>query len=136
MARDRGQTVLERAQGGATLEALATEFDVALGGGTFYARGSDQLPAEVSAAAFRAAAVGGTSVVDGIGTGNGGFAVFRVDQIQPGRPEAVPRDQRDQRKAILARQVGSAALGAMVLDLRADANVVISPDAFPEQDSF
>ena len=135
-ARSRGRTALDRAVAGETLEGLAEEFDVALGGGESYPRGSDQLPAELSAAAFRAAAAGGPPVIDGITTSNGGFAVFRVDQVQPGRPESVPRDQRDQRKAILARQVGSAALGAMVLDLRADAKVVISPDAFPEPDSF
>ncbi|MDJ0928430.1 MAG: peptidyl-prolyl cis-trans isomerase [Gammaproteobacteria bacterium] len=136
MARSRGQAALDRALAGATLEAVAEEFGASVGGGSFYARGSDQLPAELSAAAFRAGGASVMPVTNGLTTSNGGFAIYRVDQVQPGRPEAVPRDQRDQRKAILARQAGNAALGAMVLDLRADANVVISPDAFPEPDSF
>ncbi len=62
----------------------------------------------------------------------GGYAVFRLDAVTPGRPEVIPQDQRDQRKQLLAQQAGNNAAAALFADLRAAADVVIAPGLFDQ----
>ena len=67
---------------------------------------------------------------------SGGYAIYRVESVQSGRPESIPRQERDQRKALLAQQLGTSSAAALVTDLRTGARVVIAPDLFAQDDAF
>ena len=69
---------------------------------------------------------------EGLETADGGYALFRLDRVEPGRPETVPRDQRDQAKQQLALQLGNADFGSLVVDLRDEASVQVAPDTFTD----
>ncbi len=136
LARAAGQALLARLRSGDAPEAVAAEAGVELAGGEFYGRDAE-LPAELLAAAFRAPAPApGEVSIDGLPLSDGGFAVFVLQAVQPGRPDSLPRTQRDQRKAQLAQQMGNASLVALVQDLRQAAKVVISPSVFEETESL
>jgi hypothetical protein len=68
--------------------------------------------------------------------GNGAYAIFRLDAVRAGRPDEIPQQERDQRKQLLARQLGSVATEALVTDLRAEAEVFIAPGLFEQTDSL
>ena len=67
---------------------------------------------------------------------NGAYAVFQLDAVRAGRPDEIPQQERDQRKQLLARQLGSVATEALVTDLRADAEVFIAPGLFQQNDNL
>ena len=99
------------------------------------ARNSQDVPAELLAAVYRAPRPDKSRPSVGtVALGNGGAAVFAVDAVIAGSPEEIPAEQRDARKAVLARQSGVAEVTALALDLRRDADVVIAPDLFAEKD--
>jgi len=66
----------------------------------------------------------------------GGFTVFSLDAVIPGRPEAIPLAERDVGKLQLADQSGIGDFVAFVQALRANADVVINQDALAAQDLF
>jgi peptidyl-prolyl cis-trans isomerase D len=68
--------------------------------------------------------------------GDGGFTVFSLDAVIPGRPESIPLADRDAGKMQLADQSGISDFVAFVQALRADAEVVINEDALAAQDLF
>jgi peptidyl-prolyl cis-trans isomerase D len=135
-AREQGEALLDRVRAGDALEALAAEsgIDVLRPGPQL--RRSDAVGPAVLAEVFRTVPDGGLPTFGGIADGDGGFTVFRLDNVLPGRPEALPRAQRDQAKAVLAQQTGNAALGALVLDLRAEAEVAVSPDTITAENGL
>jgi hypothetical protein len=101
------------------------------------ARGSEVLPPDVIAEIFRARPpVNGLATVSGFASGDGSYTVFVLDEVQAGRPESIPRAERDQRKNSLAQQVGNYALGAMILDLRAQADVRVSPNTMNTEENL
>jgi peptidyl-prolyl cis-trans isomerase D len=68
--------------------------------------------------------------------GEGGFTVFSLDAVIPGRPESIPLADRDAGKKQLADQSGIGDFVAFVQALRADADVAINQDALAAQDLF
>ena len=68
--------------------------------------------------------------------GSGGFTVFRLNAVIPGRPESIPVADRDAGKLQLADQSGIGDFVAFVQALRANAEVVINEDALAAQDLF
>ena len=66
----------------------------------------------------------------------GGFTVYSVDAVIPGRPEAIPLADRDAGKLQLADQSGIGDFVAFVQALRAEADVEINQDALAAQDLF
>jgi len=68
--------------------------------------------------------------------GEGGFTVYSVDAVIPGRPEAIPLADRDAGKLQLADQSGIGDFVAFVQALRAQADVEINQDALAAQDLF
>ncbi len=138
-ARERGSAFAERARAGAELALLAVEFGVDLNGGTWVERADASVPAEVLADVFRAGAK--NSDLPSVGeleTTAGGYAIYRLDAIEPGKPEAVARDQRDQRKAVLAEQLGSSSATSLLLNLRGEASVVLAQGVIqsPDEDAL
>jgi peptidyl-prolyl cis-trans isomerase D len=68
--------------------------------------------------------------------GSGGFTVFSVDAVIPGRPESIPIAERDAGKLQLADQSGIGDFVAFVQALRAEADVEINRDVLAAQDLF
>lgn len=133
-AGEQGEAMLARVNAGETLEAVAAEMGVEPLAPGPVPRRSDAVAADVLAEVFRTVPpTSGGPAIGSIAGGDGAYTVFRIDQVLPGKPEDIPRAQRDQAKGALAQQTGNAALGALILDLRAEAEVAVSPDAITEE---
>jgi len=136
-ARIRGEAMLERLRAGEAFDAVAKEYGLELVEAEKLNRSTAEVDAELLARIFRTPKpVADRPIFRGIGLGSGAYAVFRLDAVRPGRPDEIPQQERDQRKQLLARQLGSAATEALVTDLRADADVFIAPDLFEQDDSL
>ena len=66
--------------------------------------------------------------------GTGGYTVYSLDAVIPGRPEAMPVEQRDAGKLQLTDQSGLGDFIAFVQALREDAEVIINDDVLAAQD--
>lgn len=98
------------------------------------AEGADQF---ISVAVFTALKpTQGNSTTGSTRNGVGGFTVYSVDAVMPGRPEAIPMAERDAGKLQLADQSGLGEFVAFVQALRADAEIVINEDVLAAQDLF
>jgi peptidyl-prolyl cis-trans isomerase D len=67
-------------------------------------------------------------------TTTGDYAVFAVNAVIPGRPEAIPLEDRDQRKKDLQNAAGAADYIAFVNELTREADIERNNDALAEQD--
>ncbi len=136
LARETGQAFLQKARAGASMKQLATEFGVELQEDQVITRATDQLSPDLVAAIFRTRLPSAdNAVVDGLEMGDGGYAVFVLQRVEPGKPEALARELRDQQKARMAEQTGNSSLAAIVQDLVAGATITISEDAFQDPGS-
>jgi hypothetical protein len=116
------------------LPVLAEEFGVDLIEAEELTRQSDELPADLLADIFRAPYRGSEPpVARGLVLGSGGYAVFQVGEVRSGRPEDIPREERDQRKETLARQFGSTSASALIADLRGKAKIIVAPGLFENE---
>ena len=98
-------------------------------------RGDDQVDQFVSVAVFTA--VKPTQDEPTTGTtrnGQGGYSVYSVEAVLPGRPEALPLEQRDAGKAQLTDQAGIGEFIAFVQALRENAEIIINDDAVAATD--
>lgn len=68
--------------------------------------------------------------------GAGGYTVYSVEAVLPGRPEAIPIEQRDAGKAQLTDQSGFGDFVAFVQQLREDAEVIINEDVVAASETF
>ena len=66
--------------------------------------------------------------------GQGGYTVYSVEAVLPGRPEALPIEQRDAGKAQLTDQAGVGEYIAFVQALRENADIIINEDAVAATD--
>ena len=66
----------------------------------------------------------------------GGFTVYSLDSVIPGRPELIPQTDRDAGKNQLVNQYGIGDFIAFTQALRADAEVIVNEDALAAQDLF
>lgn len=149
LAAERGQKIVQDARAGGDFRAL-----VAAAGATLVAlpeplpRNSPAVPAEVLAAIFRAprptaestaaarsADTAARNSFDGLALQDGSYAVLRVDAVIPGQPDEIPREQRDARKAALARQAGVGEVTGVAVDLRKAAKVEVAPGLFDQQEN-
>jgi len=69
-----------------------------------------------------------------VASAGGGFTVFNLEAVLPGRPQTIPQADRDAGKIQLAQQAGMSDYLAFVESLYNDADIVISRDALAEQD--
>ncbi len=137
LTAERGREIIEAARGGADLAALVAQEKAALQIPPPMARNSGEAPAELLTAIFRAPRPKeGAAVIDGVALADGRFGIFRVDEVVPGKPEDIPQEQRDARKSILARQASIAEVGALVMELRNSAKVLVSPGLFDQTDTL
>lgn len=66
----------------------------------------------------------------------GGYTVYSLDAVIPGRPESIPLADRDAGRVQLVDQYGIGDFVGFVQALRANAEVIISEDALAAQDLF
>jgi len=76
----------------------------------------------------------GSPVIGRVANSGGGFTVFSLEAVLPGRPESIPLADRDAGKLELAQQAGSSDYYAFIESLYDNADVVISQDALAAQD--
>ena len=69
-----------------------------------------------------------------VANAGGGYTVFSLDAVLPGRPESIPLADRDAGKLQLVQEAGMADYVAFVQALYDRADVVISQDALAAQD--
>jgi peptidyl-prolyl cis-trans isomerase D len=73
-------------------------------------------------------------VIGQVANSAGGYTVFSLAAVLPGRPESIPLADRDAGKLAIAQQAGSSDYYAFVQALYDKADVVISQDALAAQD--
>jgi len=77
------------------------------------------------------------SLVTGqVANAGGGYTVFRLAAVMPGRPESIPLADRDAGKLELAQQAGASDYYAFVQALYDNADIVISQNALAAQDLY
>jgi hypothetical protein len=68
--------------------------------------------------------------------GVGGYTVYSLDAVIPGRPESIPLADRDRGRLELVDQAGVSDFIAFVQALREKAEVTVNEDALAAQDLF
>ena len=69
-----------------------------------------------------------------VSNASGGYTVYSLDAVLPGRPESIPLAERDSGKLQLAQQAGGADFVAFVQALYERADIVINQDALAATD--
>jgi peptidyl-prolyl cis-trans isomerase D len=132
LATIRGQEILKRLKAGGDFAALAREFGVQVVTSQPLNRGSTEIPADLLIAIYRAPKPVSAPVYAGVALDSDGYAVYRLDAVSAGRPEDVPREQRDARKNNLAQQSAASETAALAADLRRHASIVVAPNLFDQ----
>ena len=78
----------------------------------------------------------GVPTVGVVQDSNGAYVVYQVSAVVPGRPEMVGQAERDAGKEALMREIGMADFAAFLTQLREEAEIIISDNAFAEPDFF
>lgn len=130
-----GEAILSRLETADSLDAVAGEFGLEVNKPEPLRRNANTVAPELLTAIFRASAPReGEALVRGVALGNGGYAVFRLTKVRPGKPDDISREERDQGKVNIAGQLGAIDAAAVIADLRVDAEIVIPPDLFDAPD--
>ncbi len=128
-AAAQGASLLDRRLAGEALSALSGEQGVELFEAQEIQRDAADYPSELLNAIFAAGAGEGPQ---GLELLDGRYALFEVDEVLPGRPEEIAREQRDEVKADLEERGGMMEYEAYRSSLRDRAQIWISPDALEE----
>lgn len=75
-------------------------------------------------------------VRDVVRTSSGAYAVYSLDAVLPGRPEAIPLAERDTAKLFRAQESGFRDFAAFLLALREEADIVVNDEAVAASDFF
>ena len=150
--RDEVATMLKTQRAEELIAARADEMLAALAGGTDFAEAAAAIGATagepvlmsrnaadadqfINVAVFTAAKPSQDKPTTGsTRNGVGGYTVYSVESVIPGRPEALPVEQRDQGKLQLTDQAGIGDFVAFVQVLRENAEIIINEDALAAPD--
>ncbi len=135
MARARLDALRAEVDGGTSLEAAAEEVSAEVVADQQITRNAPGLPPALVAAVFSAELGADGNKVGTVATPGGGYLLYELTDISPGRAESVPAEEREQARAVLARRAGQSDLGAMIEELRDEADVVRGT-AQPFEDRF
>lgn len=128
-AAARGAELLEQVAAGGDLQELSAGEDVEFFEEAEMPRSAAEYPSELLNAVF-AAAPG--SAAEGLDLLDGRYALFEVSEAAPGRPEDIPRDQRDEVKSDLEERQGMIEFSAYQASARGRASVWIAPDTLED----
>ncbi len=127
-ARERANALLERARGGESLDALATELGGVVQNSVGVARQAGFPDPAIATEAFRLLPIEADKPADvGLASlGGGRFALVVVTQVTPGDVSTLPPDVRSQLRAQLAQLRGEAERAAFVVALRSQFEVTVA----------
>ena len=150
--RDDVETAVRAQQAEDIMAARADQMMAALNAGTDFgeaaeavgatagepvlmSRGEEQGDQFVSVAVFTAVKPSQDEPTTGTTrNAEGGYTVYSVEAVLPGRPEALPLEQRDAGKSQLTDQAGVGEFIAFVQALRENAEIIINEDAVAATD--
>ncbi|MEC9376146.1 MAG: SurA N-terminal domain-containing protein [Pseudomonadota bacterium] len=136
MATSRGDELVNELQSGAKPEDLIAEDELVWQFLPSVRRvNNNQLSAELVSAIFNAPRPRDQAQslnYQGLLLQSGDFAIYQVAEVTPGSPQLFDTEARDQRKKVLADQVGYSQLNALVSTLNDSADVSITPDLLGE----
>ncbi len=133
----RAQQMLAAIRSGEEFAAAAAEVGAEAAASSVMTREADGADQSVAIAVFTAAKPAqGEPTLGSARNAAGGYTVYSLDAVVPGRPEAIPLADRDAGKNTLAEESGVGDFVAFVQALRADAKVIINQDMLAAQDQF
>lgn len=133
----KADSMLAAVEAGEEFAAAAESIGASVNAPMIMTRDAADLDQFVSVAVFTAVKpTQGHPTMGSTRNGVGGYTVYSVDAVIPGRPEAIPLAERDAGKQQLADQSGVGDFIAFVQALRADAEIVVNEDVLAAQDMF
>jgi len=131
----RAENMLMSLNNGVEFAAAAEGVGATVEEATVILRGSEDVDGALRVAVFTAEKPTQDNPTRGrTRNGEGGYTVFSLEAVIPGRPEAIPQADRDTGKLQITDQEGIGELIAFVQALRDNADVVINEDALAAQD--
>jgi peptidyl-prolyl cis-trans isomerase D len=131
----RADQMIAALEGGAEFAAAAEAIGATAGEPVLMNRDSQDADQFISVAVFTAKKPSQDAATYGsTRNGEGGYTVYSIESVIPGRPESVPVEQRDAGKRQLTDQAGVAEFIAFVQALRESAEVIVNEDAVASTD--
>jgi peptidyl-prolyl cis-trans isomerase D len=131
---ERAERMLQALAEGQEFAAAAEAIGATTGDPVLLARTSEDVDQSVTFAVFTAGKPTQDKPVTGRTQTADGYTIYSVDGVLPGRPESIPLADRDAGKQQLAQESGMADLGAFIMSLRADADIIVNEDVLAAQD--
>jgi peptidyl-prolyl cis-trans isomerase D len=133
----RAQQVLDAVRGGEEFAAAAAGVGAAVSGPSIFTRNAEGADQSLAVAIFTALKpTEGNPTLGSTRNDSGGYTVYSLDAVIPGRPESIPLADRDAGREQLMDQYGVGDFVAFAQALRSNAEVIISEDALAAQDLF
>lgn len=133
----RAEQLLASLESGEDFGAAAEAAGATVSAPTLLSRNDQETdPAVISQIFMARKPAQGSPVVGRVANADGGFTVFSLAAVLPGRPESIPLAERDAGKLQLAQQAGASEYYAFVAALQDRAEIIISQDALAAQDLF
>jgi peptidyl-prolyl cis-trans isomerase D len=131
----RAEQMLAALDAGEEFGSAAEAAGAVVSAPTLLARQNDEVDQAVLSQVFAAKKPSQDSPVTGyVANVGGGYTVFNLVAVLPGRPESIPQADRDAGKLELAQQAGASDYYAFIQALYDKSDVVISEDALAAQD--
>lgn len=138
IVRERAAALAASLEQGAEFREAAEAAGAEVTASALLRRQDENVDPRVLEAVFRAPKPAGSedpSIGEAV-TREGDYAVYSVAAVQPGRPEAIPLEERDQRKLQLAAESGQADYTALLLELQREAEIVKAEDPLGTGQAF
>lgn len=136
-AAEVGEQLYAAAQAGADLQALANANPrVAWNAPRTTGRSDFATPPDLLDAVFRAPQPADDAVVVRSLQSGDDYIVFRVLGVTPGSPDALDAEQRDGLMRVLTERQGSAEMQALLISLRANAEIQIGTNLFDDETNY
>ena len=127
---ERADQMIAALETGADFGEAAESVGAAAGEPVLMSRNDQQADQFLSVAVFTAVKPTQDKPTTGMTrNGQGGYSVYSVEAVLPGRPEALPIEQRDAGKTQLTDQAGIGEFIAFVQALRENAEIIVNDDA-------
>ena len=134
---DQASQLMQALESGAGFGVTAESLGATVSGPSLVARQAAEMDQSVIAQVFQSRKPGQGAPVRGlVANDGGGYTVFILEAVLPGRPESIPLPERDAGKERLAQLAGGAAYAAFVQSLYENADIVINDDIVAASDSF